>query len=44
MALLVDIEKKTGDFKLSVKFEIEKEYLIQLSSPFKIEDKQKVKS
>ena len=27
MALLVDIEKKTGDFKLSVKFEIEKEVM-----------------
>lgn len=43
LVLLTDTPSLVHQFE-HPKFEIEKEYLIQLSSPFKIGDKQKVKS
>ena len=43
LVLLTDTPSLVHQFE-HPKFEIEKEYLIQLSSPFKAEDKQKVKS
>ena len=43
LVLLTDTPSLVHQFE-HPKFEIEKEYLIQLSSPFKIEDKQKIKS
>jgi 16S rRNA U516 pseudouridylate synthase RsuA-like enzyme len=41
--LLTDTPSLVHQFE-HPKFEIQKEYLIQLASPFKAEDKQKVKS
>ena len=43
LVLLTDTPALVHQFE-HPKFQIEKEYLIQLSSPFKIEDKQKVRS
>ncbi len=43
LVLLTDTPSLVHQFE-HPKFEIQKEYLIQLSSPFKVEDKQKVKS
>ena len=43
LVLLTDTPALVHQFE-HPKFQIEKEYLIQLSTPFKIEDKQKVKS
>jgi 16S rRNA U516 pseudouridylate synthase RsuA-like enzyme len=43
LVLLTDTPSLVHQFE-HPKFQIEKEYLIQLSSPFKNEDRQKVKS
>ncbi|MBR7036325.1 hypothetical protein IKI14_00200 [bacterium] len=43
LVLLTDAPALVHQFE-HPKFQIEKEYLIKLTSPFKIEDKQKVKS
>jgi 16S rRNA U516 pseudouridylate synthase RsuA-like enzyme len=43
LVLLTDTPSLVHQFE-HPKFEIEKEYLIQLSTPFRIEDKQRAKS
>lgn len=43
LVLLTDTPALVHQFE-HPKFEIEKEYLIQLTSPFKLEDKQKAKN